>query len=72
MNDMPLSDPIHVIAEYALRGVHTPIGVSEYELSASLSDELESCLPSIAAIEAELSKDLEVEMEVDAEEEAEK
>jgi predicted nuclease of restriction endonuclease-like (RecB) superfamily len=45
-----------VFAEYALRGIHKPIGVSEYELTRSLPDSLKSSLPSIEDIEAELSK----------------
>lgn len=43
-----------VIAEYALRGVDKPIGVSTFELTRALPAELESSLPSIEAIEREL------------------
>lgn len=43
-----------VVAEYALRDVHKPIGVAEYTLVQSLPDPLEGSLPSIAQIEAEL------------------
>jgi len=43
-----------VIAEYALRGVDTPIGVSTFELTRALPAELESSLPSIEQIEREL------------------
>lgn len=43
-----------ILAEYALRDVHKPIGVSEYELTRSLPDNLKSSLPSIEEIEAEL------------------
>lgn len=42
------------VVEYALRNVSTPIGISEYELSNILPKELESSLPSIEQIEAEL------------------
>lgn len=45
-----------VLAEYALRGVDKPIGVSEYELTRALPEELESALPSIEEIEAELGE----------------
>jgi len=38
-----------------LRDVHKPIGISEYELTRSLPDNLKSSLPSIEEIEAELS-----------------
>lgn len=47
-------DRNRVIAEYALRGVAKPIGVSEYELTRALPRELRSSLPTVAAIEAEL------------------
>lgn len=44
-----------ILAEYALRDVHKPIGISGYELTRSLPDNLKSSLPSIEEIEAELS-----------------
>lgn len=47
-------DKKKLLAEYALRGVDTPIGVSEYELTRALPESLESSLPSIEDIEAEL------------------
>jgi len=43
-----------VIAEYALRGVDKPIGVSTFELTRALPAELESSLPTIEQIEREL------------------
>jgi predicted nuclease of restriction endonuclease-like (RecB) superfamily len=43
-----------VIAEYALRGVDTPIGVSTFELTRALPAELASSLPTIEQIEQEL------------------
>jgi len=43
-----------VIAEYALRGVDKPIGISTFELTRALPAELESSLPSIEDIEREL------------------
>jgi predicted nuclease of restriction endonuclease-like (RecB) superfamily len=43
-----------VIAEYALRGVDKPIGVSTFELTRALPSELESSLPTIEQIEQEL------------------
>jgi len=45
-----------ILAEYALRGMAKAIGVSEYQLTRALPKELESSLPSIEEIEAELSK----------------
>lgn len=44
-----------VVAEYALRNVKAPIGVSEYSLSKALPKNLKSKLPSIEEIEAELN-----------------
>jgi hypothetical protein len=43
-----------VIAEYALRGLDKPIGVSAYELTRALPKELASSLPSTEDIEREL------------------
>lgn len=48
-----------VVAEYALRGMTQPIGISDYKFPA----ELEGQLPTIAEIEEELSKDAEMEDE---------
>lgn len=44
-----------VVAEYALRGMNKPIGVSEYELTRALPEEFQSSLPSVEDLEAELS-----------------
>lgn len=44
-----------VVAEYALRGSKQPIGVSEYQLTESLPNDLQSELPTIAQIESELT-----------------
>lgn len=46
--------PNQVLAEYALRGVDKPIGVSSYELTRALPTELQTSLPSIEQIEREL------------------
>jgi hypothetical protein len=48
-------DRNRVVAEYALRGMTQPIGVSQYELTRVLPRELRSSLPSIDEIEAELA-----------------
>jgi hypothetical protein len=45
-----------VIAEYALRGIERPIGVSEYWLTKAIPENLQTSLPTIQEIEAELSK----------------
>jgi predicted nuclease of restriction endonuclease-like (RecB) superfamily len=42
------------VVEYSLKDMHKPIGVSEYQLTHALPDELKSSLPTIEEIEAEL------------------
>ncbi|PHM65837.1 YhcG family protein [Xenorhabdus sp. KJ12.1] len=44
-----------ILAEYSLRGIQKPIGVSDYELTRTLPEDLKSSLPSIEELEAELS-----------------
>lgn len=46
----------HLVAEYALRDINKPIGVSAYELTRSLPENLRGQLPSIEEIEAEMSE----------------
>ena len=48
-----------LVAEYALSGIDKPIGVAEYQLLRALPTPLDTSLPSIEEIEAELSRDLE-------------
>ena len=43
-----------VVAEYALRGINRPIGVSEYQLTEVIPDALKGKLPTIEQIEEEL------------------
>lgn len=47
-----------VVAEYALRGMKAPIGISEYTLSKALPNEPKSSLPTVEQIEAELNETL--------------
>ena len=47
-----------ILAEYALRDIHKPIGVSGYELTRALPENLKSALPTIEEIEAELQSEL--------------
>ena len=42
------------IVEYALRDLSKPLGIAEYRLAEALPDALQSTLPTIAALEAEL------------------
>jgi len=48
-----------VVAEYALRGSHGPLGIAEYELLKDLPEPLATNLPSIEQLEAELQGDAE-------------
>lgn len=45
-----------VVAEYALRNMSAPIGISEYTLAKALPKELKTSLPTIEEIEAELNE----------------
>lgn len=44
-----------VMAQYALSGYNQPIGVSDYQLSKAIPEELKSALPTIEEVEEELS-----------------
>jgi predicted nuclease of restriction endonuclease-like (RecB) superfamily len=44
-----------VVAEYTLRDMSKPIGVSAYQLTAALPEDLQGSLPTIAELEAGLS-----------------
>ncbi len=46
-----------IVAEYALRNINAPIGISEYTLSKALPQELKTSLPTIDEIEAGLNED---------------
>ena len=45
-----------VVAQYALSGYDQPIGVSDYQLSKAIPDNLRSALPTVEEVEEELSK----------------
>ena len=45
-----------VVAQYALSGYDQPIGVSDYQLSKVIPDNLKSALPTVEEVEEELSK----------------
>lgn len=48
----------NVVAEYALRDVHKPIGVAEYRLGEYLPEALQAALPSVATLEQQLTEKL--------------
>lgn len=52
-----------VLAEYALRGIDKPIGIADYDFTRALPESLESALPSIESLEAELAKAPEPDVE---------
>jgi predicted nuclease of restriction endonuclease-like (RecB) superfamily len=45
----------HLLAEYSFSGIDKPIGISTYELTRALPKKLQSALPTVEEIEAELS-----------------
>ncbi|MEK6784468.1 MAG: PDDEXK nuclease domain-containing protein [Nitrospirota bacterium] len=45
----------HLLAEYSVAGIDKPIGISTYELTRALPKKLQSVLPTVEEIEAELS-----------------
>ena len=47
-------DRNRVVAEYALRGLTQPVGVSEFELTEALPEQLAGELPTIEQLEEEL------------------
>lgn len=47
-----------IVAEYSLRNINNPIGISEYRLTEILPKELATSLPTIEQIEMELKQDI--------------
>ena len=45
-----------IVAEYALRNIATPMGISEFRHLEQLPEQLKGTLPTIQQIEAELGK----------------
>ena len=45
-----------VVAEYALKDINKPMGISEYRLVDTISDELKASLPAIEEIESRIEK----------------
>lgn len=48
-----------VVAQYALSGYDQPIGVSDYQLTKAIPENLKSALPTVEEVEEELSKIIE-------------
>lgn len=47
-----------VKAEYALKDINKPIGISEYELIKAIPEDLKSKLPTVEEIESEMEEKL--------------
>ena len=45
-----------VVAQYSLTGYTQPIGISDYQLSKAIPENLKSALPTIEEVEEELSQ----------------
>ena len=45
---------LNVVAEYSLKDISKPIGVSEYKITSSLPDDLEKQLPSVEDIQKQI------------------
>lgn len=54
-----------VVAQYALSGYSQPIGVSDYQLSKAIPENLRSALPSVEEVEEELASFLDKDNNVD-------
>ena len=46
-----------VVAEYALRDLRKPVGVSEYRLTAALPNDLQASLPTVDELKASLEEE---------------
>jgi hypothetical protein len=55
-----------IVAEYALRDINQPIGISEYRLAESLPEKLQGSLPTIEELETELGGEIENAQETDS------
>lgn len=51
-------DKNNIEAEFSLRDINKPIGISEFQLLETLPESLKSSLPTIEEIESELSKEM--------------
>ena len=49
-----------VVAQYALSGYDQPIGISDYQLTKAIPDDLKSALPTVEEVEEELSRIMDI------------
>jgi len=52
-----------LFAEYSLKDINKPIGISEYDLTRALPENMKGSLPSVEEIEAELMEKLNLKPE---------
>ena len=45
-----------VVAQYALSGYNQPIGVSDYQLTKAIPENLKSALPTVEEVEEEINR----------------
>lgn len=50
-------DKNKIVAEYALKDINKPIGISEYQLTNAIPENLKGSLPTIEELEKELAQD---------------
>jgi predicted nuclease of restriction endonuclease-like (RecB) superfamily len=50
-----------MLLEYALRGLDKPVGVSAYQLTRALPDDLKPALPTVEQIESELAEKVDID-----------
>jgi hypothetical protein len=50
--------PNKVMVEYALENIFSPLGVSEYQITSAVPEDLMGSLPSIEALEQELGESM--------------
>lgn len=50
-------DKNKIVAEYALKDINKPIGISEYQLTNAIPENLKGSLPTIEELEKELEQD---------------
>jgi predicted nuclease of restriction endonuclease-like (RecB) superfamily len=52
--------PNETVVKYALKGIETPMGVTEYELTNALPKQLKAEMPTIEELEQEMEKEMEI------------
>lgn len=57
-------DKNKLVAEYALKDIAKPVGVSEYRLVEAIPEELKTSLPTVEQLEAELAGDEQVQEKI--------